>query len=86
MRLTWNYPLKLSYGDSHLAWSETRRGLVAFRDVAWYSWPEQTKSMKRLLGLRFQWVLPGHGRRAHESKEVKHQKLIECIAWMESRT
>src|SRR5712691_799528 len=80
------YRNKFLFTGDHLAWSDTRGGLIAFRDVAWYSWPEQTKSMKRLLNLRFQWVLPGHGRRAHESEEVMHQKLVECISWMESRT
>jgi glyoxylase-like metal-dependent hydrolase (beta-lactamase superfamily II)/ferredoxin len=80
------YRNKFLFTGDHLAWSDDRRGLIAFRDVAWYSWPEQTKSMKRLLNLRFQWVLPGHGRRAHESEEVMHQKLVECISWMESRT
>jgi glyoxylase-like metal-dependent hydrolase (beta-lactamase superfamily II)/ferredoxin len=69
-------------GD-HLAWSENRSGLIAFRDVAWYSWAEQTKSMKRLLEFRFEWVLPGHGRRAHLPQDAMHQSLIECIKWME---
>jgi len=80
------YRNKFLFTGDHLAWSDTRCGLIAFRDVAWYSWPEQTKSMERLLSLRFQWVLPGHGRRAHESEAVMHQKLIECIDWMKIRT
>jgi glyoxylase-like metal-dependent hydrolase (beta-lactamase superfamily II)/ferredoxin len=80
------YGNKFLFTGDHLAWSDNRRGLIAFRDVAWYSWPEQTKSMERLLNLRFQWVLPGHGRRAHESEAVMHQKLIECIDWMKTRT
>jgi hypothetical protein len=42
--------------------------------------------MERLLNLRFQWVLPGHGRRAHASEAVMHQKLIECIDWMKSKS
>jgi glyoxylase-like metal-dependent hydrolase (beta-lactamase superfamily II) len=79
------YRDKFLFTGDHLAWSDKRRGLIAFRDVAWYSWPEQTKSMERLLSLRFQWVLPGHGRRAHEPEAVLHQKLIECIDWMKSR-
>jgi glyoxylase-like metal-dependent hydrolase (beta-lactamase superfamily II)/ferredoxin len=69
-------------GD-HLAWSDKRRGLVAFRDVAWYSWREQTQSMKRLLELRFEWVLPGHGRRGHLPQAAMHRNLIDCIDWME---
>jgi glyoxylase-like metal-dependent hydrolase (beta-lactamase superfamily II)/ferredoxin len=49
-------------GD-HLAWSERRGHLVAFRDACWYSWAEQTRSMERLLDFSFEWVLPGHGQR-----------------------
>ena len=78
------YRNKYLYSGDHLAWSGGRGGLTAFRDVAWYSWPEQTKSMKRLLDFRFEWVLPGHGRRGHQPAEEMHQKLIECIQWMET--
>ena len=77
------YRNKFLFTGDHLAWSDNRRGLVAFRDAAWYSWREQTKSMKRLLEFRFEWVLPGHGRRAHQPEDVMHQSLIDCIAWME---
>src|SRR6266704_676790 len=79
------YRDKYLFTGDHLAWSDSRRGLIAFRDVAWYSWPEQTKSMKRLLDFRFEWVLPGHGRRAKQPQDVMHQKLIECIEWMARR-
>jgi glyoxylase-like metal-dependent hydrolase (beta-lactamase superfamily II) len=77
------YRNKFLFTGDHLAWSDNRGGLIAFRDVAWYSWPEQTRSMKRLLDYRFEWVLPGHGRRAHQSHDTMHQSLINCIEWME---
>jgi glyoxylase-like metal-dependent hydrolase (beta-lactamase superfamily II)/ferredoxin len=77
------YKNKFLFTGDHLAWSDNRGGLIAFRDVAWYSWPEQTKSMKRLLDFRFEWVLPGHGRRAHQPQDTMHQSLIDCIKWME---
>jgi len=51
-------------GD-HLAWSEPRGHLYAFRSACWYSWTEQLASMKRLLAYDFEWVLPGHGRPVH---------------------
>ena len=73
-------------GD-HLAWSERRikgGGLIAFRNVSWYSWPEQTRSMQRLLEYRFEWVLPGHGRRVHLPAEIMQRKLKECVEWMSS--
>jgi len=76
------YRNKYLFSGDHLAWSSGRAGLTAFRDVAWYSWQEQTKSMKRLLDFRFEWVLPGHGRRGHQPEEVMHQKLVECVKWM----
>jgi glyoxylase-like metal-dependent hydrolase (beta-lactamase superfamily II) len=77
------YNNKFLFTGDHLAWSERRGGLIAFRDVAWYSWREQTQSMKRLLSYRFEWVLPGHGRRGHQPPDVMHEKLKECIEWME---
>src|SRR5262245_51994748 len=77
------YRNKFLFTGDHLAWSDNRGGLIAFRNVAWYSWREQTKSMKRLLDCRFEWVLPGHGRRAHQPEDVMHRSLIDCIAWME---
>jgi len=77
------YRNKFLFTGDHLAWSDKRRGLIAFRDVAWYSWREQTKSMKRLLDFRFEWVLPGHGRRAHQPEDVMHRSLVDCIEWME---
>jgi glyoxylase-like metal-dependent hydrolase (beta-lactamase superfamily II)/ferredoxin len=47
-------------GD-HL-WGDAEGRLGASRDVCWYSWAAQTASMERLAALRFEWVLPGHGR------------------------
>src|SRR5438093_1523161 len=69
------YRHKFLFTGDHLAWSDNRRGLIAFRDVAWYSWREQTRSMKRLLDFPFEWALPGHGRRAHQSQDAMHQSL-----------
>jgi glyoxylase-like metal-dependent hydrolase (beta-lactamase superfamily II)/ferredoxin len=49
-------------GD-HLWGSESRGGLHMSRSVCWHSWPEQLRSLRRLLDFRFEWILPGHGRR-----------------------
>jgi len=69
-------------GD-HLAWSPERGHLHAFRDACWYSWMEQIRSMERLLDLRFEWVLPGHGWRHHAATAaVMRAELEHCIAWM----
>jgi len=72
-------------GD-HLAWSPNRHTLTAFRDVCWYSWPEQTRSMERLLGCRFEWVLPGHGRIKNLPADQMHAELQRCVEWMRGLT
>ncbi len=46
-------------GD-HLMATEDGTRLVASRSVCWYSWPEQVRSLERLLDHHFEWVLPGH--------------------------
>jgi glyoxylase-like metal-dependent hydrolase (beta-lactamase superfamily II)/ferredoxin len=76
------YRNRFLFTGDHLAWSDNRAGLIAFRSVAWYSWREQTQSMKRLLDLRFEWVLPGHGRRCHMPANDMRQELVKCIEWM----
>jgi len=56
-------------------------GLDASRAYCWDSWPEQVRSMERLLEHRFTWVLPGHGpwRRADSPEAMRAQleALIE---------
>lgn len=47
-------------GDS-LAWNAKTRSLEAFREVCWYDWSEQLRSLQRLLSETFSWVLAGHG-------------------------
>jgi glyoxylase-like metal-dependent hydrolase (beta-lactamase superfamily II)/ferredoxin len=71
-------------GD-HLAWSESRGHLYAFRSACWYSWSEQIQSMKRLLHYRFEWVLPGHGRPVHLPAPEMRASLERCITWMKTR-
>jgi glyoxylase-like metal-dependent hydrolase (beta-lactamase superfamily II) len=57
------YRERFLFTGDHLAWDASRARLVAWRDVCWYDWDEQTESMARLARHRFEWVLPGHGRR-----------------------
>ncbi len=68
-------------GD-HLAWSESRGHLYAFRSACWYSWDEQIRSMERLLDFRFEWVLPGHGRPVHLPADRMRLSLERCVQWM----
>jgi glyoxylase-like metal-dependent hydrolase (beta-lactamase superfamily II)/ferredoxin len=80
------YREKFLFTGDHLAWSRRRRGLVAFRDACWYSWPEQIRSMERLLAFPFQWVLPGHGDSIRfETPEAARSELARCVAWMKTR-
>jgi hypothetical protein len=38
--------------------------------------------MEKLLGYEFEWVLPGHGRIAHGTKEDMKRHLAGCVEWM----
>jgi glyoxylase-like metal-dependent hydrolase (beta-lactamase superfamily II)/ferredoxin len=76
------YRNKYLFTGDHLAWSERRGRLIGFRNATWYSWREQTRSMERLLEHSFEWVLPGHGRRAVFPAEVMREKLRDCVEWM----
>jgi glyoxylase-like metal-dependent hydrolase (beta-lactamase superfamily II) len=76
------YRNKVLFTGDHLAWSPERETLTAFRDVCWYSWPDQTRSMEKLLAYQFEWVLPGHGRIGHASAEEMHAHLERCVERM----
>ncbi len=47
-------------GD-HLYWNPEAGRLSASKAMNWHSWPEQLRSLERLLDFEFRWVLPGHG-------------------------
>jgi glyoxylase-like metal-dependent hydrolase (beta-lactamase superfamily II) len=70
-------------GD-HLDFDTDRRRLAASRDYCWYSWPRQIESMRRLVDLRFEWVLPGHGRRVRLPAEEMRRQLEQLVAEMEA--
>lgn len=76
------YADRFLFTGDHLAWSPNYKHLIAFRRHNWYSWPETIRSMALLLDYRFEWVLPGHGRRAHYPEGLMHQKVSECVEWM----
>lgn len=79
------YKNKFLFTGDHLAWSPGRETLTAFRGACWYSWPEQTRSMERLIGYDFEWVLPGHGYIHRDSSESMRNQLEQLIAWMKAR-
>jgi glyoxylase-like metal-dependent hydrolase (beta-lactamase superfamily II)/ferredoxin len=74
---------KFLFTGDHLMGSEDGRTLHASRSVCWYSWPEQTRSMERLLEHDFEWVLPGHGGRYRaESAAAMKDELQRVLARM----
>jgi glyoxylase-like metal-dependent hydrolase (beta-lactamase superfamily II)/ferredoxin len=79
------YRDKILFTGDHLAWSPVLETLTAFRDVCWYCWTEQTRSMEKLLAYRFQSVLPGHGRIHHGTAEEMHEHLERCVARMKKQ-
>ncbi|HYR28188.1 MAG TPA: MBL fold metallo-hydrolase [Thermoanaerobaculia bacterium] len=79
------YRGKYLFTGDHLAWSERRGHLYAFRNACWYSWSEQIRSMERLCAYSFEWVLPGHGRPIHLTREAMAKSLELCVQWMRSK-
>jgi len=76
------YDDNILFTGDHLAWSDKLQHLYAFRSACWYSWDELFKSMKKLTDYSFEWVLPGHGRRYHGSREDTQQQMQRCLKWM----
>ena len=68
-------------GD-HLWWSRAYKSLNAGRDVCWYSWEEQTRSVAALTSYSFEWVLPGHGERVKQAPEEMRQQILNLTARM----
>ena len=79
------YKNQYLFTGDHLAWSPNRGHLYAFRSACWYSWPEQIKSMERLLDYTFTHVLPGHGRPVSLPADEMRASLERCIEWMKSK-
>jgi len=76
------YQESFLFTGDHLAWNIEAQNLRAFRTACWYDWSIQTTSMKTLLDYKFEWVLPGHGRRINLPAEDMQKSLIKCIEWM----
>lgn len=65
-------------GD-HLWGNEDGSALSASRSVCWFSWSHQRRSLERLLDLRFEWVLPGHGHRFRARSAAHMRKELEAL-------
>lgn len=68
-------------GDS-LAWDFEEDDLIAWREYCWYSWPELTKSLMRLLDYPFEWVLAGHGGSKGLTRADMHARLARLVEKM----
>ena len=66
-------------GD-HLWATDEQTGLEAGRDVCWYSWPEQLRSIAKLADYSFTQVLPGHGRRFTARDAEAMRAAIRAVA------
>lgn len=62
-------------GDS-LSWDFTTGDLRASKHVCWYSWPEQTASLRALAAYSFEWVFAGHGGSIYLPREEMHARLL----------
>lgn len=80
------YRHQFLFSGDHLAWSDHLQHLIAFRRHCWYSWHELLRSMENLMTYRFEWVLPGHGRRYHAPIQVMQAELQKCVQWMTSQS
>ncbi|MCI0487549.1 MAG: MBL fold metallo-hydrolase [Blastocatellia bacterium] len=80
------YRNRYLFSGDHLWWSDAYNSLNASFRVCWYSWAEQVRSVERLLDYSFEWVLPGHGRRAHASDARMREYTEECIARMKQQS
>ena len=69
-------------GDT-LAWSFERDGLTAWREVCWWSWPEQLRSLRRLRDHRFDWVFAGHGGSQHLPADEMATRLAALLERLE---
>ncbi len=68
-------------GD-HLAWSESRGHIYAFRSACWYDWETLVHSSEKLAAYSFEWILPGHGRRCHFPRERMASEMQKALRWM----
>jgi glyoxylase-like metal-dependent hydrolase (beta-lactamase superfamily II) len=70
---------KFLFTGDHLAAAGTDE-LDGFREYCWDSWDEQVRSIAKLRDYRFEWVLPGHGRRMNAPPDAMRAALDRLIA------
>ncbi len=73
------YREKFLFTGDHLWWSSAIGGLNASQAYCWWSWERQVESLERLLDYRFEWILPGHGRRYRAESPQAMRAEIERL-------
>src|SRR5207248_10328000 len=73
------YKNRFFFTGDHLAWNERTNHLYAFPSACWYSWPEQSASMSRLLDITFEWMLPGDARPSRLRARALRAGLARCV-------
>jgi glyoxylase-like metal-dependent hydrolase (beta-lactamase superfamily II) len=70
----------IAFTGDHVWANHAGDGLEAGRDVCWYSWPEQRRSMAALAEHAFVEVFPGHGRRFRAPDAAAMQRALRRLA------
>ncbi|XP_068646605.1 uncharacterized protein [Aristolochia californica] len=71
-------PLKVLFSGDHFAKS-SKNELTMFEDYNWYSVPKQIESLRKLLDYEFEWILPGHGRRAEFRDTQEKNSAVKAL-------
>ena len=79
-----HYRDEFLFSGDHIAWSDDRETLIAFKNYCFYSWDELKVSVAKLKDYNFEWVLPGHGRRCYADSVVMQAHLQNCLDWLAS--
>lgn len=77
------YKNKFLFTGDHLYLNRHTNHLDAHERHCWYSWEEQTTSMKKLLDYDFEWILAGHGDRGKLAIATAKEQLTALIKKME---
>lgn len=76
------YRERFLFSGDHLWASDDGTGLAAGREVCWWSWDAQRRSVATLAEHRFAWVLPGHGRRFHAEPDAMRAEVLRLASVM----
>lgn len=76
------YRERFLFSGDHAWWDGSR--VHASKSVCWYDWKQQTASMVRLADYRFEWLLPGHGKRCWLPEKTMAAEVAACVERMKA--